>query len=840
MIKKFLLGLVLLAALCSLFFINQRNYDSKIKQSDIFNRIPKSALFIIESEDLLNTSRELLQSNLIIQNLKDFDTFKAVQPLQDLSNRLDSLYPSISQNPIQGAFSAHPIGQQFELVCHLYIPSFDISYLIPDTLKPKKLEYDEKTYYKSSNIFYHFSNDVLSLSTNEALIREILRAESTPESNILSDSIFTDLRKTVGKVEKGHLFVFHETIDKYFNSTPNKWVLAKYFPKNYAYISAFDIRYEPNLISLAGISYAKAKNTLSLSKDQSSVTLPSDYIPEKAIGFRSQSFADGQLFLENFLKQNNTINLSSNEQENWAKLAYRHFGTFTLNDDELRFLRLQNQQSWTQAFSDKMTTTGEVVSGTTIYKIHPSLVLSNSTTTLYGAIVHNTLYTCTSLSTLEDCIIQISYDHQQNTFKQFTAWYKYLSGEGTGLFGINTKKLNAHSAEKEQRLYNNLSYILAESSHLKNQKYYQYIILGYDPKAPTTPHTVWENNIELDSVTIQLVRNHYSNNLEVLAYDPKGNMKLLSSSGKTLWQRNLQEPIYGKVSQVDLFKNNKLQMAFATPTGIFLVDRLGRTVEHFPIYLKTQSKSGLCVADYDNNKDYRALISSTDGEVHNYDLAQSTATKGWAYRTPKTSKELYSNAALFTPKVLRIKGKDYIIQVLKDGQVQVLSRRGDIRFEANITINTSSPNYYILKGSDIKSTALVYAQENKLVYHYLSGKQNTVLVHTRNPIEQVLPLKGGKEQMFIVRSGDEVAVYSGIELRKALTGSYALIEKSKNYITLKNSEGKLATLDNGLNLVLRPISYGETLLIGSIQNNRTENVLSYDKSKVYCYKLENR
>ena len=415
-----------------------------------------------------------------------------------------------------------------------------------------------------------------------------------------------------------------------------------------------------------------------------------------------------------------------------------------------------------------------------------------------------------------------------------------MSGEGTGLCGINTKKINAHSAEKEQSLYNNLSYILAESSHLKNQKYYQYIIIGYDPKAPTTPHTVWENNIELDSATIQFVRNHYTNNLEVLAYDVKGHMKLLSSSGKTLWQRTLQESIYGKVVQLDLFKNKKLQMAFATPTGIFLIDRLGRTVENFPIYLKSQANSGLCVADYDNNKDYRALLSSTDGDLHNYDLAKSTATKGWEYKTPKTSKTVYNNASLFTPKALRIKGKDYIIQVLNDGQVQVLSRRGGIRFDANITINTSSPSYWILEGSDIKNTALVYAQNNKLVYHYLSGKQNTVLVHSRNPIAQILPLNTGKEKVFAVRYGTEVSVYKGIELRKALSGDYSLIEKSKNYITLKNSEGKLETLDKGLNLVKRPITYGTTLLIGSIQNNRTENVICYDKSKVYCYKLENK
>ena len=417
MIKKILLGLVLLAALCSLFFINQSNYDSKIKQSDIFNRIPNSALFIVESEDLLNTSRELLQSNLIIQNLKEFDAFSAVQPLQYLSNRLDSLHPKVSETAIQGAFSAHPIGQDFKLVCHLYIPSFSLSYLIADSIKPVELEYDTKPYYQANNLYFHYNNDVVSITDNEALLQEILRAESTPESNILADSIFTDLKKTVGKVEKGHLYVFHETVDKFFNNYPAKWEIAKHFPKNYAYISAFDIRYEPNLISLAGISYAKAKNSLGLSKNQSSVTLPTDYIPEKAIAFRSQSFADGKLFLDNFLKQHNNVSLNSNDQENWAKLAYRHLGSFKLNNQNVHFLRIQNQQSWTQAFADKMTNTGESINGTNLYTVEPSIVLNNTRNKLYGAIVHNTLYTSSSKNTLEDCIIQISYDHHLNSLR---------------------------------------------------------------------------------------------------------------------------------------------------------------------------------------------------------------------------------------------------------------------------------------------------------------------------------------------------------------------------------------------------------------------------------------
>ena len=61
----------------------------------------------------------------------------------------------------------------------------------------------------------------------------------------------------------------------------------------------------------------------------------------------------------------------------------------------------------------------------------------------------------------------------------------------------------------------------------------------------------------------------------------------------------------GTVSQIDYYKNGKLQLLFNTENQLYMIDRLGNFVTNYPIDLPTTTHLSHALFDYDNNKKYR-------------------------------------------------------------------------------------------------------------------------------------------------------------------------------------------------------------------------------------------
>jgi len=120
-------------------------------------------------------------------------------------------------------------------------------------------------------------------------------------------------------------------------------------------------------------------------------------------------------------------------------------------------------------------------------------------------------------------------------------------------------------------------------------------------------------NIKLDADLVnnpQLVTNHITKQKEIIVQDIKNNLYLISNRGKVLWKKQLQGPVLGEVQQIDMYKNGRLQLAFATPNRVYVLDRNGNNAAPFPLKFKDAITQPLSVFDYDNNKKYRLLVTS--------------------------------------------------------------------------------------------------------------------------------------------------------------------------------------------------------------------------------------
>jgi hypothetical protein len=165
------------------------------------------------------------------------------------------------------------------------------------------------------------------------------------------------------------------------------------------------------------------------------------------------------------------------------------------------------------------------------------------------------------------------------------------------------------------------------------------------------------------------VKNHYNGEDEIFIQDENNQIYLISNSGKILWKKPIDGSIIGNVHQVDMLKNNKLQMALVTENKLYIVDRNGNNLKGYPKTLSKKAIVGLSVFDYDKNKNYRFMIPTADADILLLNM-QGEVPSDWNYS---------GTANITTPlQYFNVKGKDYIVTADREKAV-ILNRRGEQR-----------------------------------------------------------------------------------------------------------------------------------------------------------------
>jgi hypothetical protein len=200
------------------------------------------------------------------------------------------------------------------------------------------------------------------------------------------------------------------------------------------------------------------------------------------------------------------------------------------------------------------------------------------------------------------------------------------------------------------------------------------------------------SSIKLDADLLnnpQLVTNHVTKEKDIAIQDINNNLYLISNSGKVLWKKQLQGPILGKIEQIDMYKNGRLQLAFATPNRVYVLDRTGKDVSPFPLIFNDAVTQPLSVFDYDNNKKYRLLV--TQGrDVFMLDTKGKTV-RGFNYK--KADSDL-----IHQPQHIRIGTKDYLLFKTAN-TLYILDRTGKTRLTPKNSFNYSKEPVYLYDGN---------------------------------------------------------------------------------------------------------------------------------------------
>lgn len=189
--------------------------------------------------------------------------------------------------------------------------------------------------------------------------------------------------------------------------------------------------------------------------------------------------------------------------------------------------------------------------------------------------------------------------------------------------------------------------------------------------------------------TPQFVINHRTRQKEIFVQDINNIAYLISNTGSILWTKQLHGPILGRVKQIDTYKNGRLQLTFATPYRVYVLDRNGNDVNDFPLIFRDEITQPLSVFDYDKRKDYRLLVTQNSALLM-YDK-NGKPVNGFKYSG--------TNGAISSqPKHFRLGRKDYI--VFKHGNtLKIINRVGKIRVNPNRDFSFSENDVFLYKNT---------------------------------------------------------------------------------------------------------------------------------------------
>ena len=255
--------------------------------------------------------------------------------------------------------------------------------------------------------------------------------------------------------------------------------------------------------------------------------------------------------------------------------------------------------------------------------------------------------------------------------------------------------------------------------------------------------------VQLDSdlaITPQFVKNHRNGTYEIVVQDIDRNLYLIDAEGKILWKKQLDGIVRGKIHQVDLYQNGRLQMAFCTSNQFLVLDRNGEITKGINQTYQGGNLNGLAVFDYENNRKYRMVV--TQGQKVFMYNSDGKIVDGFTYTEA-------ASAIKHPPKHFRINNKDYLVFVHENGQLKILHRSGGDRIKVARNINFSDNEVFLYKNkfsvTDTKGILHQVDTRGKLSATNFNLGQNHGMFATAKTLalmdENILSIKGKKVEL---------------------------------------------------------------------------------------------
>ena len=798
--KRLSLFIIFLLFSFFLFFF----YNQKKSSTDLWDIIPDKSTLIIELDEPnsqwdkilfeLKESKLINSIKSIIDDYNDFDNFidgKLEEYLRD--NKLIISYFNLSNKTLEPVYLS-------------YKKNLDEDFII-ENLKNKDYDINERNLNgeiifeakkNDKNHVFAFLDNISVYSTNSLIIEDIIRSISNSElifkknnpslfSQVKIKNDFGNIYLNLNDIQKILLNIFPQEL---FNNS------LKSLPKK----SFFDIEMSNGLVRMNGFSSKIDSNNFTNENQYDSIL---NFIPSNTILYTNMSSEENnQNLISNRFSKALIESLNSN--------TYFEISIINIPDN----LKIKNKKEIDDdiySFNDKEIFTAAKIKKTDVdyhyFKYEKFMIITEN---------YN------SLKEVKSMLINKDFWIKNLNFNKFQ---KQLNESHNSLLVFNINKLLP---------INNSSIGLTslQLSKIQNKYYMSFNLLETDTENYVVQEEnslneyLFKNNL---SSKPHIIFSHINNKPEVIIQDEKNIVYHLSNSLEPIWSDSI-EKIISKIFVIDYYKNNKKQIVFASPNKIYGFDRKGNSLIGFPFENPSKSPiQHLNIIDYDKSKRYRIISSHRNGEIYFYDKNGKTLN-GW---NPILMEDELVQAPIHT----RVRGKDYIIILQKNGDIYVKNRRGINYKGFPVKLDNDLTNKIHLQSSSNSSQSLleILSDDGKLYKINLEGKIISSKDQYRNE-------KDAKFKMIQEASGKSPAIisYDNYNLFKdenninfknieKLKFQFYNLSKNENFLVLTDTTIKKSYfLDKNLNYYVNPISnqnevsildYGNSIIIYKTLNN---------------------
>lgn len=366
---------------------------------------------------------------------------------------------------------------------------------------------------------------------------------------------------------------------------------------------------------------------------------------------------------------------------------------------------------------------------------------------------------------------------------------------------------------------------------VKNKMAYAEVVLSESANTPVQAKEYFNTKLEAAVAAGPFyVVNHNNQQGEIVVQDANHTLYLIGSTGSILWKKKLDEPILGEVSQIDIYKNNKLQLAFTTPSKFYVLDRNGNDVMPFPIKLPAKATAAAGIVDYEKNRNYRILIPCGK-KVYNYAL-DGNPVKGW----------LFGGAAadvVTTPNHAVNGGKDYIYFADASGHVYLIDRKGEKRTTLNPKLGAIADGSLFLTLVNNEPVLQSLGASGFMRTLTLAGELDSVQSFRQKP--NAMRVLGSttayaSENYLFVRSEN---LNLNIELDESVTSAPVIYTSSSElYFGISTSNSTVWLFDQKGNVLPGMPLFGAGVpLLGNLAGSETMAIVASPDGAILAYKL---
>ena len=719
MLKKSLLYIVLFL----LLFSACKKETRGPKDRTLINAVPIGSTVIIETQSLSKLKEKLYQSKVwnythnLTFNSSTENFFKKIAQIVPPKDYDENFMISIS---LSG-------GNSYDYLLLKYVsPTEEKEYSdrLKKNYKVSSAVYDQSNLYTlekdGEKLYYAMHKNIFILSEQKMMVEEGIR-QLNKNVSILSNEDFAKLYEETDNTKDVNVFIHYEDLNQlvnnYLQTGQTSWI------KHFADWTALEVDFSDNAIDMNGkttADFIKATYSTIFTGIEPQDKSVLEKLPNSVSALVYTAIGDYPTYTKNYDRYLNKSQILFQKQRNLdrynaKKSAYMSFQKIVGNQMVTAFISEKEPTKFNQLLllktADEATTQNILKTlsqpspkpyrGYTIQQLSYETLLQDvlgnqaaDMTYPYYVIIDDVVVFGNSMETIKGYLNEIILDHYFMKVAENKDFISKFDAKAHAFVMANgAESLQLLKSFLKPDLFNNFNQNAGQLSAInyfgfqtvfKDEIGSTQIKIQFGDNEAHAARQIGSFSLPSKARKIAVVQNHLIQEKEVMVQDAQNRLYLLSKNGTMVFSKELNEPIIGEIQQVDLLKNKRLQYVFNTPTKLYIVDRNGAEVKPFAVTFDGIATAGVGVFDYENNHNYRFAVPVGNRLVMYAN--NGNRVQGFVF--------VASSNLVQTPIYHKINDKEYIVTATDQGEILILSRKGEIvvpiknkfKFKGNLQI----------------------------------------------------------------------------------------------------------------------------------------------------------